>query len=98
VRLEAPRRFHHFQSEPDDARFLGVRSLLREDALIGTASIAPIPTRSKTAPAQAMACGRKWSRNRRDDVARSRRHGVAPHMQAYRAKVKDFVKGMELRV
>lgn len=25
-------------------------------------------------------------------------HSVAPHMQAYRPKVKDFVRGMELRV
>jgi quinol monooxygenase YgiN len=25
-------------------------------------------------------------------------HAVAPHMQAYRARVKDFVRGMELRV
>lgn len=25
-------------------------------------------------------------------------HAVAPHMQAYRARVKEFVKGMELRV
>ena len=25
-------------------------------------------------------------------------HAVAPHMQAYRVRVKDFVKGMELRI
>lgn len=25
-------------------------------------------------------------------------HSVAPHMQAYRVRVKDFVRGMELRV
>jgi quinol monooxygenase YgiN len=25
-------------------------------------------------------------------------HSVAPHMQAYRARVKDYVKGMELRI
>ncbi len=35
----------------------------------------------------------KW-----ETVAALKAHGVAPHMQAYRAKVKDFVRGMELRV
>ena len=35
----------------------------------------------------------KW-----DTVAALKAHGVAPHMQAYRARVKDYVKGMELRV
>ena len=35
----------------------------------------------------------KW-----ETVASLKAHGVAPHMQAYRAKVKDYVKGMELRV
>jgi quinol monooxygenase YgiN len=35
----------------------------------------------------------KW-----ESVAALKAHGVAPHMQAYRARVKDFVKGMELRV
>jgi quinol monooxygenase YgiN len=35
----------------------------------------------------------KW-----ETVAALKAHGVAPHMQAYRARVKDFVKGMELRV
>ncbi len=35
----------------------------------------------------------KW-----ETVAALKAHGVAPHMQAYRAKVKDYVKGMELRV
>ena len=35
----------------------------------------------------------KW-----DSVAALKAHGVAPHMQAYRAKVKDYVRGMELRV
>jgi len=35
----------------------------------------------------------KW-----ETVAALKAHGVAPHMQTYRAKVKDFVKGMELRV
>jgi quinol monooxygenase YgiN len=35
----------------------------------------------------------KW-----DSVPALKAHAVAPHMQAYRARVKDFVKGMELRV
>jgi quinol monooxygenase YgiN len=35
----------------------------------------------------------KW-----ETVAALKAHGVAVHMQAYRAKVKDYVKGMELRV
>lgn len=35
----------------------------------------------------------KW-----ESVAALKAHGVAPHMQAYRARVKDYVKGMELRV
>jgi quinol monooxygenase YgiN len=35
----------------------------------------------------------KW-----DTVAALKAHGVAPHMQAYRVRVKDYVKGMELRV
>ena len=35
----------------------------------------------------------KW-----EDAAALKAHGVAPHMQAYRARVKGFVRGMELRV
>jgi len=35
----------------------------------------------------------KW-----ESVAALKAHGAAPHMQAYRARVKDYVKGMELRV
>jgi quinol monooxygenase YgiN len=35
----------------------------------------------------------KW-----ETVAALKAHGVAPHMQAYRARVKDYVKAMELRV
>ena len=35
----------------------------------------------------------KW-----ESVASLKAHVVAPHMQTYRAKVKDFVKGMELRI
>ena len=35
----------------------------------------------------------KW-----DSVDALKAHSVAPHMLAYRARVKDFVRGMELRV
>ncbi len=35
----------------------------------------------------------KW-----ETVAALKAHGVAPHMQAYRARVKEYVRGMELRV
>ena len=33
-----------------------------------------------------------------ESVATLKAHSVAPHMQAYRVRVKEFVKGMELRV
>ena len=33
-----------------------------------------------------------------ESVAALKAHAVAPHMQAYRVRVKEFVKGMELRV
>jgi quinol monooxygenase YgiN len=33
-----------------------------------------------------------------ESVAALKAHSVAPHMQAYRTRVKEFVKGMELRV
>ena len=33
-----------------------------------------------------------------ESVAMLKSHAVAPHMQAYRVRVKEFVKGMELRV
>ena len=33
-----------------------------------------------------------------ESVAALKVHAVAPHMQAYRVRVKEFVKGMELRV
>ena len=33
-----------------------------------------------------------------ESVAALKAHAVAPHMQAYRIRVKEFVKGMELRV
>ena len=35
----------------------------------------------------------KW-----ESVAALKAHSVAPHMQAYRSTVKDYVRGMELRV
>ena len=35
----------------------------------------------------------KW-----ESVAALKAHSVAPHMQAYRPTVKDYVRGMELRV
>ena len=35
----------------------------------------------------------KW-----ESVDALKAHAVAPHMQAYRLRVKDFVRGMELRV
>ena len=35
----------------------------------------------------------KW-----ESVPALKAHAVAPHMQAYRARVKDYVRGMELRV
>ena len=33
-----------------------------------------------------------------ESLATLQAHDVAPHMQAYRARVKDYVRGMELRV
>ena len=33
-----------------------------------------------------------------ESVVALKAHAVAPHMQAYRVRVKEFVKGMELRV
>jgi quinol monooxygenase YgiN len=33
-----------------------------------------------------------------ESIAHLKAHAVAPHMQAYRPKVKDFVKSMELQV
>ena len=35
----------------------------------------------------------KW-----ESVAALKAHGVAPHMQAYCARVKDYVRSMELRI
>lgn len=33
-----------------------------------------------------------------ESVASLKAHALAPHMQAYRARVKELVKGMELRI
>ena len=33
-----------------------------------------------------------------ESIAALKAHAVAPHMQAYRLRVKEFVKGMDLRV
>jgi quinol monooxygenase YgiN len=33
-----------------------------------------------------------------ESIAALKAHAVAPHMQAYRVRVKDFVKGMELLI
>ena len=35
----------------------------------------------------------KW-----ETLAHLKAHAVAPHMQAYRPRVKEYVKGMELRI
>ncbi len=51
-----------------------------------------IPTQAKIG-ADKVVIIEKW-----ESVAALKTHGVAPHMQAYRAKVKDYVRGMELRV
>ena len=51
-----------------------------------------IPIQYKVGPDRVVVI-EKW-----ETVAALKAHGVAPHMQAYRAKVKDYVKSMELRV
>jgi quinol monooxygenase YgiN len=51
-----------------------------------------IPTQFKIGADRVMVI-EKW-----DSVAALKAHAVAPHMQAYRARVKDYVRGMELRV
>jgi len=51
-----------------------------------------IPIQYKLGPDRVVVV-EKW-----ETVAALKAHGVAPHMQAYRARVKDYVKGMELRV
>lgn len=35
----------------------------------------------------------KW-----ESIAHLKAHSVAPHMQAYRGRVKEYVRGMELRI
>ncbi|MFN0040030.1 MAG: putative quinol monooxygenase [Burkholderiales bacterium] len=50
-----------------------------------------IPTQSRNADRVVII--EKW-----ETLAHLKAHSVAPHMQAYRPKVKDFVKSMELRV
>jgi quinol monooxygenase YgiN len=51
-----------------------------------------IPIQFKVGPDRVVVI-EKW-----ETVAALKAHGVAPHMQAYRARVKDYVRGMELRV
>lgn len=51
-----------------------------------------IAIQAKVGPDRVMVI-EKWA-----DVAALKAHGVAPHMQAYRARVKEYVKGMELRI
>jgi len=51
-----------------------------------------IPIQYKLGPDRVVVV-EKW-----ETVAALKAHGVAPHMQAYRARVKEYVKGMELRV
>ena len=51
-----------------------------------------IPIQHKVGPDRVVVI-EKW-----ETVAALKAHGVAPHMQAYRARVKDYVKAMELRV
>ena len=33
-----------------------------------------------------------------ESIAHLKAHSVAPHMQAYRVRVKEYVRGMELRI
>jgi quinol monooxygenase YgiN len=51
-----------------------------------------IPTQNKIGADQVTVI-EKW-----DSVEALKAHSIAPHMQAYRARVKDYVQGMELRV
>jgi len=51
-----------------------------------------IPSQYKIGPDRVTVV-EKW-----DSAEALRAHAVAPHMQAYRTRVKDFVRGMELRV
>lgn len=51
-----------------------------------------IPTQNKLG-ADRVTVLEKW-----ESVDALKAHAVAPHMQAYRARAKEFVRGMELRV
>ena len=51
-----------------------------------------IPTQAKIGPDKVIII-EKW-----DSIDALKAHSVAPHMQAYRPKVKDYVRGMELCV
>lgn len=51
-----------------------------------------IPTQARIGPDKVVIV-EQW-----ESVAALKAHGVAPHMQAYRVRVKEFVKGMELRI
>jgi quinol monooxygenase YgiN len=55
-------------------------------------AVTDIPTQAKLG-ADKVVVVEKW-----ESVAALKAHSVAPHMQAYRTKVKDYVRGMELRV
>lgn len=55
-------------------------------------AVTEIPTQFKIGPDK-ITIIEKW-----EDTAALKAHLVAPHMQAYRPKVKEFVKGMEVRV
>jgi quinol monooxygenase YgiN len=51
-----------------------------------------LPNQGKIGPDKVVIV-EKW-----ENLAALKAHSVAPHMQAYRGKVKDYVRGMELRV
>ncbi|MEO5861246.1 MAG: putative quinol monooxygenase [Burkholderiales bacterium] len=51
-----------------------------------------IPTQARIGPNKVVIV-EQW-----ESVAALKAHGVAPHMQAYRVRVKELVKGMELRI
>ena len=51
-----------------------------------------IPTQAKIGPDKVVVV-EKW-----ESVDALKAHSIAPHMQAYRVKVKDYLRGMELRV
>ena len=55
-------------------------------------ALTEIPTQAKVGPDKVVIV-EKW-----ESLAHLKAHSGAPHMQAYRARVKAYVKGMELRV